>query len=77
MGLTMCGMTFRFVDETWNLKSVPLCFMNNQELGKTALDHCSIIKAVTQSSDKLDEDLLVIGGTSENDASVSLGLDQF
>ncbi len=51
--------------------------MNSQELRKTALDHCLITRAVIQSSDKLDEDFLVIGGTSDNEASASLDLDQF
>lgn len=71
------GMTFHFIDRQWKMRSMPLCFFATCDMSKTADDHEQIIAAAIKRNDKIGEHVLIFSGTSDNEAAVALGVDQF
>lgn len=52
-------------------------FLDTEEAGKTAYEHEAIISAVSKSNFKLGKAVLMFSDNSDNDSSVSFGVDLF
>lgn len=77
LGAPIAGLTFHYIDQNWILKSFPICFMNTVDIGKSAIEHESIIKSALRNNEKLGADVLIFSGTTDNEPSVALGMDQY
>ena len=76
-GAAIAGMTFNYMDSNWKLRTFPVCFLDIQGMGKSADEHEAIISASLSSNDKIGKSVLVFSGTSDNEPSVVLGMDQY
>jgi len=76
-GTPIAGMTFHYIDSSWNLKTFPLCFLSLEDLGKTANQHEAVMSAAITTNDKLGSNVVVMSGTSDNDPATALGVDQY
>jgi len=77
LGASIAGMTFNYIDTDWNLRCFPLCFFDTKDLAKYADDHERIIQASVKDNDKLSDNVLIFSGTSDTEAAVALGVDQY
>lgn len=56
---------------------MPLFFFDTGHMSKTAGDHEQIIADVIKRNNKIGENVFIFSGPSDNEAAVTLGVDQF
>lgn len=75
IGAAISGVPFDFIDKSWKMQCMPLCFFDTQDMGKTAEVYERIMRAAISSNDKLHSDVLLFSVNSDNEAAVALGVD--
>jgi hypothetical protein len=73
--MPIVGMTVSFLDEQWNMCTVPLGLLSMDELEKTAVNQAAAIKALLAGSKRLDKKFVVHSGVSDNEASTANAVD--
>lgn len=68
-------MTFRHIDKTWELGTLPRCFLGSKNIDKGAYEHEAVMPAVIEGNDKVGRNACVFSGTFDNETSVPLGVD--
>ena len=59
LGAAISGTNFHYIDTYWKLRTIPHCFFNTENIGKTANEYESITSTALKLSNKLDKDVLV------------------
>lgn len=77
LGMPIAGMTFNFVDKDWTLQCFPLTFFDTGATGKTSDDHAAIMRAAVRENSRIGDNVMIFAGTSDNEASVALGVAKF
>lgn len=57
------------------MKLFPLCFLNSEDMGKTANQHQAIMSAAIGTNAELGSEVVVICGSTDNDPATALGVD--
>lgn len=77
MCLSIAGVTFHFIGTEWELKQFSLCFFDTQDIDKSASGHTDIIATSNTDNDKLNDNVRIFSGTSDNEPTVALGVDNY
>ena len=77
MGWSIAVMNFHFIDQEWCLEYFSLCFFNMQDMEKSTAEHAVVMSTCISTSDKLDKDVTVVCGTTDNEPSLALAADKY
>jgi hypothetical protein len=77
MGMPVTGMSLVFVDENWQLQSLPLGLINTEDMEKTSLNQAALMRSMIETNERVGADFVVHTASSDNEASIALAVDLF